>query len=250
MNRIHALILLATVSFTPAIAISSPIVTLYKDSVKLSAYTEVKDITDEVIKYYSSYNGAILPTNRTATVTSYVAESEDEPGGNITHYAFTRASTGLGEIALKSYSYFYWNGSGDPAPIWNGDWDTTKQSAVATLDWVFSVSEDIDSSYSIIGKYEDSIINILDTTTKTELLDVNAISPFYPVNGTVSFVAGHEYRLRMTTTDYSHDDDTESETIVDFGRDVKFVTVPEPSSIVLLGVGLAGLSFSRKLRTV
>lgn len=250
MKRSSILLSAIVVSLLPVVVKATPIVTVYQDHLALSAYTEVEGIDGVVTTHTSSYQGPLLPSLREATVDNPVQESLVNDV-EISHYAFTKAQAVNGEISLKSYAQFYWTGLSVPpgTPVWNGDLDTTIQSAVARLDWVFSVSEDLDASYLLTGVYDDSVIRIFDLTAGDWLLDIEAVSPFYPVTGQASLLAGHRYRLRMRTTDYSHGDDTESEAALGFGRGVSFRSVPEPSTLLLLLTALAVLVVARKMKT-
>ena len=258
MNRISTLLFCSAVLLFPYAVNATPIVSVYKDDLSLSAYTELRTLSGVTLSHSANYSGELLPTDREASVSSWAV---DEPcntdgtgcGDEWGHSATAEASTSANSIDLFTYSLFY----PAPAPVPPASlpvWDLVTapiQNSIADLSWVFSVNEDIAIDVHLVKTSGDGFASayLKDKTTNVVLLDYLNPEGFDSIEDIV-LLAGHKYALNSMAVDTFHDDDTEAYVDIYFSRDVIFSAVPEPSTLMLLAAGLAALGFNRKYKGI
>ncbi len=249
MNRTSRFALVCAILAFPALSQAIPIVSVYKDELKLSAYTEVATLEGGTIIHSATYQGPLLAVDRQAKVSSSVL---DEPcnelgmacGDEWGHSADAQASTDANSIHLFTYSLFYPSAS-FPAPptlpVWDGVTDPIQESK-ANLSWVFSVDQNLTTDFYFVKNSGTGFTRglLVDKTTGTTLLDFFGTVGFEHVED-LALIAGHKYALMASAADFFHDDDTEAYIDIYFSEDVMFSSVPEPSALMLFAAGLLGL---------
>jgi len=233
-------------------AFGTPIVSVYQDNLKLSTYTAVEDIYGVVYEDRATYQGNSLSlTSKQILIYNRVSPIDfpDEP------YAMSSKATIWRDnrsVYLEADAQFYYSGSGySPTyPLWDKDLSKITTSAIAELEWIFSVDEDIELDIGIMLKDEGVGKFVLYDVTEQE--KVGYLNPpwqsvvFDVQRESFDIFSGHKYRLIMSAIDTGYDDLNENSIQFVFSDDVTYQTVNEPSTLILLGVGLAGLGFNRK----
>jgi len=233
-------------------AFGTPIVSVYQDNLKLSTYTAVEDIYGVVYEDRATYQGSSLfLTSKQILIYNRVSPIDfpDEP------YAMSSKATIWRDnrsVYLEADAQFYYSGAGySPTyPLWYKDLSKITTSAIAELEWVFSVDEDMELDVGILLKDEGIAKFVLyDVTEKEKVGYLNP--PWHSVlfdvqRDSFDIFSGHKYRLIMSTMDTGYDDLNENSIQFVFSDDVTFQSVPEPSALILLGVGLTSFAFTRK----
>ncbi len=251
MDSISRLALYAALFAIPTIAQATPIVSVYKDELTLSAYTELGILGGGTFTRSATYQGPLLPIDRQVGVSGYVLEEPcNEMGmecGDVSwHGADAKAWMGSRSLNLYTYSLFYssWV-SPDPStqPVW--DRHMPIQESVADLSWVFSVDQDLIGAFGFFKRLGDGYTSgrLVDKTAGTTLFDypmARGYRNFYDI----ALIAGHKYELQATAADVEHDDDSEAEVYIYFSEDVTFASVPEPVTLLLFATGLLSIGLS------
>ncbi|MCR9278991.1 MAG: PEP-CTERM sorting domain-containing protein [Pseudomonadaceae bacterium] len=93
-------------------------------------------------------------------------------------------------------------------------------------------------------------LKLIDLTSRSVVLDLGVSGEsFNPFTTLANLHAGHNYRLRASTFDLNTGDDEVSLNFQfqDLDRNPVFVDVPEPSTLALFGVALAGLFLRKRI---
>ncbi len=249
MSSISRLALCTAVLVIPAIAQATPIVSVYKDELQLSAYTQVATLEGGTITQSANYQGPLLPVDRQARVSGSVL---DEPcnelgmscGDEWGHSADAQASTGSNSLHLFTYSLFYPSASFPPPstlPVWDGV-TAPIQESIADLSWVFRIDQNLTVDFYFVKNSGTGYTTglLMDKTTNTTLLDFSGTVGFEHVED-LALIAGHKYILQASAADFNHDDDTEAYVDIYFSEDVTFASVPEPMTLLLFSAGLLSI---------
>ena len=203
MNRISTLLFCSAVLLFPYAVNATPIVSVYKDDLSLSAYTELRTLSGVTLSHSANYSGELLPTDREASVSSWAV---DEPcntdgtgcGDEWGHSATAEASTSANSIDLFTYSLFYPAPAPIPSsllPVW--DFVTPPiQDSIADLSWVFSVNEDITIDVHLVKTSGDGFASafLRDKTANITLLDYVNPEGFDSIYD-IALLAGHKYGI-------------------------------------------------------
>jgi hypothetical protein len=171
----------------------------------------------------------------------------------VSFYVFSD-NTGTYNVSLfpltRAFGVGTWNGKGTPPATPNG---ATWYTYDGTNDWT-SPGGDFDSASSVVGLkgtlgaggnsngrfFTFDITSLLDNpTTDTELQDYGAMLAIDV--GATEPPSGQQYFASFTSAD-------SSSSTIPYLPSVALTVVPEPSSLILVVVGLAGLACFRKKR--
>lgn len=119
--------------------------------------------------------------------------------------------------------------------------------AVVTLDWVFAVKEGpivFDGRiYAENSFLDDSFIKLIDLRNHEVIYELIG---GWGNRGSITLNPNRHYALFAQAQEINGDDDTETEVYFYFDRATQITSVSEPSALILLITGLAGLGFGRR----
>ena len=151
------------------------------------------------------------------------------------------------DSALNSWELYLDNDPGlfDTGGLAEG---TSVSRSTANATMVFSVvglDEDFGALALDSGTGDTSLIWLRDLTTGDSIFSIGGFNPgFQRID--VSLSSGHTYKVRVHSLNRTQDDE-EISSIWRFHRGAN-VDVPEPGTMALFGIGLAGMGLARRRR--
>ena len=217
--------------------LSSPlfaaVINLHQDDLYLYSTATLEPVPGESAFFSESYSGYILNNNVSVSAISaglIVETIEDDEVQSV--YSYASGESTSNSFTLMADTEVYPSGQALEGSIY----DVTSVTALATLDWLFTVSEGDVLFHIAMLETSLGYLSLVDLTLGSQVLEINS---FGLISEEFMLQNDHQYAMYVEAFDDTFDDaDLE---IYGYFEDAEIVNVPEPAGLALFAIGMIGI---------